>query len=955
MDARTSRGAGRKPGLGDGHGARVDGDAATHDGRALDPDFRVLFEAAPGLYLVLRADDAPHYTIVAVSDAYLQATLTTRDGPDGIIGRGLFEVFPDPPGDPQATGSRNLRRSLERAVATGAPDEMALQPYAVRRPDGSWEDRYWLPLNTPIRDRVTGRVTHLIHRVEDVTQSVRLAAEGDRLRDEHATSERARRGAEDVNVALRSERAALGQANHQLQEQATELELQTEELQAGASELRDRTEALAASEARYRALFSALDAGFCVVEVLFDEQDRTIDYRFVEANPAFERQTGLVDAIGRTARELVPTLETRWFETYGRVALTGEPARFEDGSEPMGRWFDVYAFRIDRPEERRVAIFFHDISATKTAERERVHLLAEAEAARAAAETAAARTAGLQAATAALAGATSFEDIARALRDTAAAALGARAALLYRLGEARLGEDPDALYASLLEDGGGFGPDVERDWRVVPLTTDAAVAESVRTRTPTFHATPEERARRYPHLMSQSMSMRFGSWAVLPLLVEGRAVGSLTLAWPEPQPGGAFTQPDRAWTEALAHQCAVSVERVRLYAAEQAARARAEVAATSLRETEARLRFAMSVAELGAWDLDLVTESAWRSRQHDRIFGYPDGRDEWSYADFLAHVDPDDRPWVDERFGNALANRSAWDFTCRIRRGDDGAERWITARGEPLVDATGRPVRMVGVVRDVTEQQLSERTLRQARDAAEAASRAKGEFLAVMSHELRTPLNAIGGYTELLEMGIHGPVTPEQRTALDRIQRSQRALLSVINEVLNYARLETGAVSYDLTDVSVAEAVGAAEVLVAPQVRAKGLGYLWSGCDPRLVVQADPDKLQQVLLNVLANAIKFTEPRDGRPGRLEVSCSADPDDGPVSIRVCDTGVGIPADKLDAVFEPFVQVDQRLTREHGGTGLGLAISRDLARGMGGDLEVESTPGVGSTFTLTLPRA
>ena len=243
-----------------------------------------------------------------------------------------------------------------------------------------------------------------------------------------------------------------------------------------------------------------------------------------------------------------------------------------------------------------------------------------------------------------------------------------------------------------------------------------------------------------------------------------------------------------------------------------------------------------------------------------------------------------------------------------------------------------------------------------ARAEAEAASRAKSEFLAMMSHELRTPLNAIGGYAELIELGIHGPVTPEQRTALDRIQRSQRALLSVINEVLNYARLETGAVAYDVTDVPVAEAVGAAEVLVAPQLRAKGLGYAWAGCDPGLAVRADRDKLQQVLLNLLSNAIKFTNARPGLPGRLEVTCGADPAAaGRVALRVRDTGVGIPADKLEAVFEPFVQVDQGLTRTQHGTGLGLAISRDLARGMGGDLTVESAPGVGSTFTLTLPRA
>jgi PAS domain S-box-containing protein len=236
-----------------------------------------------------------------------------------------------------------------------------------------------------------------------------------------------------------------------------------------------------------------------------------------------------------------------------------------------------------------------------------------------------------------------------------------------------------------------------------------------------------------------------------------------------------------------------------------------------------------------------------------------------------------------------------------------------------------------------------------ARAEAERANRAKSEFLAVMSHELRTPLNAIGGYAELMEMGIRGPVTPQQREDLRRVQTSQRHLLGLINEVLNYARLETGTVHYDLADVRVRDALAAAEALVAPQAQAKEIALAIAPCPPTLAVRADAEKLRQILVNLLSNAVKFTD----RGGRVELTCA---DAGEqVQVHVRDTGIGIPASQMDRIFEPFVQVRADLTRTAEGTGLGLAISRDLARGMAGDLTAESTPGVGSTFTLTLPAS
>lgn len=244
------------------------------------------------------------------------------------------------------------------------------------------------------------------------------------------------------------------------------------------------------------------------------------------------------------------------------------------------------------------------------------------------------------------------------------------------------------------------------------------------------------------------------------------------------------------------------------------------------------------------------------------------------------------------------------------------------------------------------EQRIREAEL--ARAEAERASRAKSDFLAVMSHELRTPLNAIGGYAQLLELGVHGPVTDAQRDALARIARSQGHLLRLINDVLSFAKIDAGQLEYAITDVVVNDVVADLEPLVAPQVQAKGLRFT-AACGPTLAARADADKLQQALLNIVTNAIKFTP----TGGTIAVECSGDGER--VLVRVRDTGSGIPPDQLTSIFEPFVQGDRALNRPHEGVGLGLAISRDLVRGMGGDITAQSAIGVGSVFTIALASA
>ena len=386
---------------------------------------------------------------------------------------------------------------------------------------------------------------------------------------------------------------------------------------------------------------------------------------------------------------------------------------------------------------------------------------------------------------------------------------------------------------------------------------------------------------------------------------------------------------------------------------------RGRAAEIALRESEARFRSMADSAPIMIWLGDRNGGAEWFSRSWVEFTGV--AREEQTGDGWTALVHPDDIERVRREYEPRFQAREAFRMEVRVRR-HDGQYRWILNSGTPRFDESGGFAGYIGSSLDITdrkdgeierEQLLSrERTARAeadaARVAAEHANDVKAQFLASMSHELRTPLNAIGGYVDLLELGIRGPITEIQREDLDRIRRNQRHLLGLINNVLNFAKIEAGHVEYHFVSAHLHQILEGMYALVAPQLRARSLTYHYQPCAPTLMVRADVEKVQQVLINLLSNAIKFTE----RGGNVRLECVAT--DAVAQVRVIDTGVGIPAEKLEAIFEPFVQVDQNFTREGQGTGLGLSISRDLARAMGGDITVESALGEGAIFTLSLPR-
>jgi signal transduction histidine kinase len=297
--------------------------------------------------------------------------------------------------------------------------------------------------------------------------------------------------------------------------------------------------------------------------------------------------------------------------------------------------------------------------------------------------------------------------------------------------------------------------------------------------------------------------------------------------------------------------------------------------------------------------------------------------------------------------GNAIGSFCAIDTKPR---------QWTPMEIEVLTELAASAKREIEL-RSISRAERAARLSAEAeKRAADEANRSKSAFLAMMSHELRTPLNAIGGYADLIDFGVHGPVTPAQSEALGRIKRSAKHLLSLINSVLDFAKVESGQIAYHLAAIPLETAVREAEAMVLPLINAKGLRYKNDGGDSALRVMADAEKLKQVVINLLTNSVKFTDAGGEicvRSGEVEPN-----GDGPAAhafVSVEDTGVGIELSKLESIFEPFVQIDSEGRGAQDGVGLGLAISRVFVRSMGGALTAESTLGVGTTMTVTLPRA
>jgi PAS domain S-box-containing protein len=407
-----------------------------------------------------------------------------------------------------------------------------------------------------------------------------------------------------------------------------------------------------------------------------------------------------------------------------------------------------------------------------------------------------------------------------------------------------------------------------------------------------------------------------------------------------------LTEPDGERVGIVAHGSNVTAavesrrEVERLLAESEKARADAEA-------SEARYRFLANAIPVHVWTATPDGALAYVSDKTATSLGRTP--QEVVGQGWLDVVHPDDVNRTIERWTKSLRTGEPYEAEFRLWIPEANAYRWYLARAKAQRDENENIIRWFGTNTDIEESKRTQQELQRLTNEALEANRAKSDFLAAMSHDLRTPLNAIGGYAQLIEMGVRGPVTEEQKADLARIQRSKNHLDRLVSDVLSFAKLGAGKIELRIDPISVKHLLGSVVDMIRPQLVQKQLTLAPLAVDPELKIMADLDKTQQILLNLLANALKFT------PAGGTIAIEASSSDSQVSLAVADTGIGVPEDQLERIFEPFAQAKQSLAPVDAGVGLGLAISRQLARAMDGDLKVRSELGKGSVFTLTLPRS
>ncbi len=601
------------------------------------------------------------------------------------------------------------------------------------------------------------------------------------------------------------------------------------------------------SETRYRTLFDTIQDGFCIVRMTYDDAGKPIDYLIYQGNPAFADHSGLEDAIGKTMREVEPNIEPYWIETYGRIAKTGVPERFENYVQAWDRWFDVYAYRFDDPANHEVAIFFKDISARRRME----HALAES------------------------------EKHFRAVFEQTSAGIAEvdLTGRFIRVNETYcevVGRNEEELLALRMQD----------------ITHPEDLEDNVKN----FVAVARGEIETF--------------------LVEKRYLRpDGTLVWVRNYVSGILDD-------------AGNVQSIVAVVDDITDRKRIE---KELAESEANFRtLAENIPQL-SWMTDPSGEIFWYNRRWFEYTGTTlEEMQGWGWQKVLH---PDHAQRVVENFRKHIGTGESWEDTFPLRS-KDGEYRWFLSRAFPIRNQQNETVRWFGTNTDITEiRELDQR---------------KDQFLAVLSHELRNPLQAIRMATKLLKDTRDLPAPADDMARV--IDRQTTQLSRLVEDLLDMTRITRGTFELDKQVIDLDSVLQHAIEAADPSSEGHAVHLKSEKPDEPLIVDADPLRLVQVISNLIGNACKYSKPGS------TVDIFIERNDSAAVIRVRDTGVGIPPDQIERIFEWFAQLDPERDRRTGGLGIGLALARGIVHVHGGTIEASSEgEGKGSEFVVTIPLA
>jgi PAS domain S-box-containing protein len=921
-------------------------------------NFWAVFESAPDAYLLL-APDPPHFTMVAANEARLRATLTRRED---VIGRPLFEVFPDNPDDPAATGVRNLQASLHEVLRTGRPHRMALQKYDIRTPGGAFEERYWDPLNSPVFDD-RGELIYIIHRVEDVTEQVRSGARLRILENVVTTANDAVMVTEPepldgegprivyVNAAFTR---MTGFAPGEVIGRPTRMLLGPEADPETVGRIRaalQRREPVRAELLNRRkdgtpfwvevSIAPVLDESGRVVHFTSVQRDVTERRQAEETALRLARETAARAEEERARREIESILEKlRESEARYRLLVDMIPQNVwttdAEGNHTFfsRRWYDYTGAtpeaslgegwtRLMHPDdrERTEARWRHSLQTGEPYSIEYRFMGRDGEY-------------------------RWFLGQAMPLRNEAGQIVEWFGTATDISDRKRLDEERERLLAREREAR-------EQVTTILESITDAFVAVDREWRyTYVNHEAERLLHRPRAELLGRTI------WEVFPAAVGStsglqyqRAMAEqVTVAFE------AYSPALQIWTEVHAYP---SADGLSIFFRDVTDRRRAE---ERLRESEERYRLLADLIPQYIWTTDANGYHRYFNRRWYDFTGTT--LEETEGEGWARFLHPDDRERTIARWQHSLRTGERYSIEYRFRN-VHGEYCWFWGQAAPQRDENGAITGWFGTLTDISDRKRldeeRERLLRAEQEARAEAERRREELERVtesrtrlmrgFSHDVKNPLGAADGYAQLLEDGVYGELSDRQQDSIGRIRRSIRTALRLIHDLLELAKAEAGQLEIECVATDVAHA--AREVAEDFRAQAAAAGLAVDVRAPaELRADTDPTRLRQILANLLSNAVKYAP-----SGKATLDAEARSNGGPrpggwIAVRVTDTGPGIPEDKREAIFQEFTRLDPEAQQ---GAGVGLAISRRIARLMGGDLTVESEVGRGSTFTLWLPPA